>query len=249
MANIRISVQRRPSKKWNSVSNLLESGPYAKPIDPPIQKKKKKKTTVASAAIKKNFSLKKYTEKEAKMRVQLFQAAGMGNADQVELLLGSGLMDANVTDYDMVTALHRAAKYCQVEAVLALLSWGADPNATDLKNGLTPLHWLIVHSDPKFHSKEFEQCLVALVAAGADINKGDFNGVTPLHCAVGHHYKACVRLLISLGSDPQLKDHLGCSPMSVATDDMYKFVKTLLDKERTQFKRQMSVRRKSVDMW
>ena len=181
------------------------------------------------------------------MRVQLFQAAGMGNADQVEQLLESGLVDVNATDYDLVTALHRAAKYCQVEVILTLLSWGADPNMTDLKNGLTPLHWLVIHSDPKFHSKEFEQCLVALVAAGADLNRGDFNGVTPLHCAVGHNYKACIRLLIQLGSNPLLSDHLGCSPMKVSTDDIYKFMKTLLDKEKSQLK--ASSRRMSVDMW
>lgn len=243
MATIKVSIQRRASKKWNSVSNLLEAGPYA-PSEGVSLKKKKTHTT----SIQRKFSLKKYTEKEAKLRVQLFQAAGMGNATAVEQLLDSGSVDVNVTDYDFITALHRAAKYCQVETLLALLARGADPNATDMKNGLTPLHWLIIHSDPKFHSAEFEQCLVALVAAGADLNKGDFNGVTPLHCAVTLNYTACVRLLLQLGSKPYLADHLGSSPMVTATDKMYSYMKTQIKKE-SETDKKLSERRKSIDMW
>ena len=249
MATIKVSIQRSASKKWNSVSNLLEIGPYA-PSDCEGMKKKKKKTSGA-ASIKRKFSLKKYTEGEARMRVQLFQAAGMGNVTVVEQLLESGSVDVNVTDYDFITALHRAAKYCQVETLLVLLSRGADPNATDIKNGLTPLHWLIIHSDPKFHSTEFEQCLVALVAAGADLNKGDFNGVTPLHCAVALHYTACARLLIQLGSNPYLEDHMGSSPMVTATDKMYRFMKGLMTKETERDGKltKESKRRQSVDSW
>lgn len=242
MATIKVSIQRRASKKWNSVSNLLEAGPYAPSEGVSLQKKKKTHAT----SLQKKFSLKKYTEREAKLRLQLFQAAGMGNVTAVEQLLESGSVDVNVTDYDFITALHRSAKYCQVETLLALLSRGADPNATDMKNGLTPLHWLIIHSDPKFHSTEFEQCLVALVAAGADLNKGDFNGVTPLHCAVTLNYTACVRLLLQLGSKPYLADHLGSSPMVTATDKMYSYMKSQIKKE-SETDKKLSQRRRSVD--
>ena len=250
MAGVRVTMRRRPSKKWNSVSNLLELGPYAKPPD----EKKVKKNTLSTSTIKKRFSFKKCTEREAKLRVQLFQAASMGNVSVVESLLDGKLIDCNVADYDDVTALHRAAKYCQVEVLLALLSRGADPNSTDIKNGLTPLHWLIIHSDPRYHSKEFEQCLVALVASGADLNKGDFNNVTPLHTAVGLQYKQCVRLLIVLGANPLYRDVLGRSPMTIASMDTYRYMKSILDKESESLHRRSSMLKKkkaikTVDVW
>ena len=53
-----------------------------------------------------------------------------------------------------------------------LLALGADPNAVDLRSGMTPLLMSRV--------RRFEKCLQAVIKAGANIEAQDVTGETPL---------------------------------------------------------------------
>jgi len=65
-----------------------------------------------------------------KVTAKLFNAAACGDVQTVRRLLDRGLA-ANTTNYDQRTALHVAASEGMLEVVELLLSYQADPNATD----------------------------------------------------------------------------------------------------------------------
>ena len=54
------------------------------------------------------------------------------------------------------------------------------------------LHWAATHGH--------EAVVKALIAAGADVNKADYDGKTPLHCAACNNNEAVVKMLIAAGA-------------------------------------------------
>ena len=79
----------------------------------------------------------------------------------------------------------------------ALLADGADPNATSDKG--TPILFDVI-----FHHTEPTE-LENFLRAGADPNKPDHNGYSPLRAAMWRKNEAAVKLLLEYGADPKLK--------------------------------------------
>ena len=145
------------------------------------------------------------------------QLAGQAGsyAGDVRALLAKGA-DPNVPDRNGRTAVHGAASISATETMQALLKAGGNPNRRD-KDGNTPLHLasaaapvtgfvatirllLRADADPGIANGEgrtplhiavtrHEQpaAVEALLAHGADANRRDRWGSTPLHAALGHN--------------------------------------------------------------
>jgi len=60
------------------------------------------------------------------------------------------------------------------------------------------------------------EVLRALVEAGADVNKGNNNGRTPLIYAAGNGKVEVVRFLLQKGADKSLKDNDGDTALKLA---------------------------------
>nr|QDR50967.1 water witch-2 trpa [Heliconius melpomene] len=154
------------------------------------------------------LSVKGSTKQRDKECTALHLAASRGYAECVELLLSEGAQ-ANVRNYRGFTALHLAARCSSLECVEVLLRDGsADPNAED-HDKRTPLHAAICHSDRACDIIEM------LVSWGAQTNKKDEYGYSPLHLAAMDGLTQCVETLIILGADVTSKSKKGHSALNV----------------------------------
>ena len=151
---------------------------------------------------------------------ELRTAAQSGEVDYVRDLLDMGGVDPNAADHNQMTALHYAAMHARDEVIKLLIQRGADPNASDLKGGFTPLHWVVIKANPQTSStNHVDQSIVALYRGGANIHCTDFNLCTPLHIAAQRGDKGSIDTLIRLGADPEKKDGLGRSCLDVAKNE------------------------------
>lgn len=134
------------------------------------------------------------------------------------------------------TPLHKAARKGDGEAVAAILSRGANPNAKD-KEGRTPLHWAADAGVPDEVKKRFkaakkgrsvsdsstrpsDDCYVRVLALllekGGDPNTRDKEGHTPLHRAALWNFMEGARLLLWKGADVSMKAADGHTPLEEA---------------------------------
>lgn len=105
-----------------------------------------------------------------------------------------------------------------------LLDLGADPNIADAK-GKTPLHYLgrFMHIGQPKVAGYVQRMIRDLVAAGAQVNKQDLTGNSPLLAAIPPGiggYRACdvsiAQVFLDLGADPKLKNNKGETAQSLA---------------------------------
>src|SRR5436309_10605137 len=95
------------------------------------------------------------------------------------------------TRVDM-TGLAEHVRAGDVPAIRQLLHDGVDPNAPSGGNGWTPLlHAIHTHQNGS---------IAALIDGGADPNRADADGTTPLMMAAGYGYDDTVQLLLQRGA-------------------------------------------------
>ena len=75
-------------------------------------------------------------------------------------------------------------------------------------DGSTPLH--------EAASEGHTDVVIALIAAGADVNAQNERGYTPLHWAADRGHTETVRALIDSGADVNLADNSGWTPLHPA---------------------------------
>jgi ankyrin repeat protein len=121
----------------------------------------------------------------------------------IERALESGA-DASVQDYrshgsrgyEGNTPLHYASRWRgdrpRQELVKALLSRGADPNATS-RHGHSPLHYFATAGDI--------ECVSLLLGSGGQVEVFNLSGETPLHNAAAFAHEAVVRIFLDTGAD------------------------------------------------
>mgnify|MGYP003289021701 CR=1 FL=1 len=149
----------------------------------------------------------------------LQEAALRGRAEFVELLLATPGVDVNAAEEEYGwTALHWAAKNDHPECVKLLLAApGIDINKAD-KDGKTPLYRAAYYNNtectkllvaaPEFDESTWEPLPLAvmkndvntvkkLIKEGADVNKGDAVGKSPLHWAAELNHIECAKILVA----------------------------------------------------
>lgn len=154
------------------------------------------------------ISVNGVTKQRDKECTALHLAAARGYPECVELLLSEGAK-TNVKNYRGLTPLHLAARCSSLECVEILLRDGnADSNAEDYDKR-TPLHAAVCRSE--------RSCDVIdmLVSWGAQVNKKDEYGYSPLHLAAMDGLTPCVETLIFLGADVTSKSKKGHTALSV----------------------------------
>lgn len=148
------------------------------------------------------------TKQRDKECTALHLASARGSAECVELLLSEGAK-ANTKNYRGFTALHLAARCASLECVEVLLRDGnADPNAEDY-DSRTSLHAAVNRSERACDIIEM------LSSWGAQVNKKDNYGYSPLHIAAMEGLTPCVETLIFLGADVTSKSKKGHTALSV----------------------------------
>ena len=104
--------------------------------------------------------------------------------------------------------IHDAARMGTRQDVEKLLT--ASPQSRDARTdlGATPLHYAALNED--------SGPLLALIAAGANVNARDKEGMTPLHMAAFSTRTRHARPLLEAGADPALKTDAGRDVLSMA---------------------------------
>lgn len=151
----------------------------------------------------------------------MFTAAWDGNIAALDLFYGLG---AKIT-FEGANLLCNAAYNGKVNSVKWLLDKGGDANFAFTETGENALHYTISKTS---EMKEREEIVRILIAAGIDVNKKTFPGVstlcfmrdaylkgeTPLHRAAAYASTTIIKSLLEAGADPSVKDANGDTPIS-----------------------------------
>jgi len=139
----------------------------------------------------------------------LCAAAEFGHIRVIRMLLERGA-DANVGDFEGVTALMLACSEPNPVSVKLLIKGGANVKAVD-DIGISALHIAVGQ-----RGRGATDIIKWLLAAGADAHAGDNDGDTPLHVAAGHNNADYLRLLVAAGGNVNAQNALGLTPLMEA---------------------------------
>ncbi|MBA3954969.1 ankyrin repeat domain-containing protein, partial [Candidatus Dependentiae bacterium] len=113
---------------------------------------------------------------------QLSQATKNGDKQALLKVLKSGI-NPNRRNVFGSTALHIAAQAGDTDSADLLLAYKADPNAQD-RQGNTPLHTVIKVFSKADKNKSYIALAAQLIAAGANVDAQNKEGLTPLACGL-----------------------------------------------------------------
>jgi uncharacterized protein len=159
----------------------------------------------------------------------LMTVARTGNVDAAKVLLAHGAEVNSKEQWRQQTPLMWAVAESHPEMAQELIAHGADVNARQVTwswerqvtkeprekwmplGGLTPLHFAA--------RQACVECARVLVKAGADINAGDPNNITPMLLALINGHYDFAAFMIDHGADPNIADDTGRTPLFTAVDD------------------------------
>ena len=155
-------------------------------------------------------------------RTTLHRAALKGQRLAIEMLLAAGV-DVNKVDNDGWTALNSAAANGQNDAVSALVKGSPDVNTAD-KCGYTPLRWATYWAA----ATNITTTIETLLAAKADPNIPDDQGVTALSRAADKGHTNSVSILLEGKADPRKPDNEAWCPLNAAVMYISRWIHNLL---------------------
>jgi uncharacterized protein len=134
---------------------------------------------------------------ENSAELTVFEAAALGDANAIASRLSMEQSSLREFSMDGFTALHLAAFFGHYVCVKVLLEHGADPNSVskDLMQ-VTPLHLACAITE----ERGADGIVAALLAAGADPNARQADGVTPLLAAQQNQHPRIEKLLRAKGA-------------------------------------------------
>ncbi len=130
-----------------------------------------------------------------------------GHIDLVELLLDAGA-DATRLEQGGEALLNYAARLDDPRAAEIAIRAGGDVNLADDILYRTPLHQAAMWASGETAD--------VLIAAAADLEPRDYEGLTPLHLAAVSGNVAVLRALIAAGADPDATGRDGLTPILAA---------------------------------
>ena len=125
---------------------------------------------------------------------------GECSKEVLQAIVESGI-DVNATNKNGTTALMKASRRGNIDAISVLLRAGVDPNIVD-GNGNTLLHYAVDGECSK-------EVLQAIVESGIDVNATNKNGTTALMMASGRGNIDAMSVLLHVGGDPNIVDGNG----------------------------------------
>ena len=144
--------------------------------------------------------------------LDVFEAAAVGDAERLAVLLATEPQSARAYTPDGFTALHYAAFFSRdVACARALLDAGADPNAV-ARNGtdLRPIN--------SAAASDARAVVELLLARGADVHAAQQGGYTALHSAAANGDAELVRALLAAGARADERATDGRSPADFARE-------------------------------
>lgn len=134
---------------------------------------------------------------------------------------GSSSNSSNWSSYPKhATPLYYAASFGLLHVTQKLIDQDVDLNAPGSRYGGTPLHGAVCRNQIPI--------IRALLEAGAEVGKSDWDEVTPLHTAAAEGYVECVKLLLEFGADKNALDRGGEKPVDWAMNAEQKECRDLL---------------------
>ena len=141
------------------------------------------------------------------------EAADNGDIDIVRGLIERGI-DINIY-YRGKTALYEAAIGGKAKIVKLLLQEGADPDAEDQTDLLTPLYLVAMNNHGGY--EKTNEIIKLLVEGGADIDSAcTYSNITPLIWVARNGNIEGVKYLVEKGSDINIKDEDGQTALDYA---------------------------------
>ncbi len=166
--------------------------------------------------------------KGAEDETPLMTVARAGNVEAAKVLLAHGAQVDAREKWHGETALMWAAAEKHPAMIEELIAHGADVNAVS-----TVVNWeRQTTAEPRekwlplggftplmFAAREgCVECLPVLVKAGANLNQGDPDGLTPMVDAIINGHYDVARFLLEKGADPNLADKTGRAALYAAVD-------------------------------
>jgi len=153
----------------------------------------------------------------------IHEAAAMGVVSRIEQLLREDPQAVNAWAPDGFQPLQLAAFFGRAEAAEALLARGGDvKTAAQNSFEVTALHAALAGSAPDLARP--------LIAAGADVNAVQQDGVTPLQEAAANGRADLVQLLLDSGADASARDGKGRTAIDFAREAGHTAVIELLER-------------------
>ena len=141
--------------------------------------------------------------------LDIFEVTGLGRREELEAVLGRGLVDLAATSPDGFTALHYAAFFGHADLVSVLVAAGAPVGAVAANpTRVQPLHSAVAARSPGSVRR--------LLDAGADPNARQQQGYTPIQGAAHAGDLESVDALLGFGADPDLTNDEGKSARDLA---------------------------------
>jgi ankyrin repeat protein len=153
--------------------------------------------------------------------LNVFEAAAVGDAERVRILIGGDTDVARSWSPDGFTPLHFACFFGHPNIAEFLLERGAEVNAVAHNDlAVTPLQSAAAGG----HTRAAE----LLLNAGADVHPAHPLGFTPLHSAAANGDRATAELLLDHGADPARAKNDGRTPIDLAAENGHDEIVALL---------------------
>ncbi|XP_004681011.1 PREDICTED: fibronectin type 3 and ankyrin repeat domains protein 1 [Condylura cristata] len=165
----------------------------------------------------------------------LMLACYAGHLDVVKLLRSHGA-SWETRDLGGCTALHWAADGGHCHVIEWMIRDGCEVDVADTGSGWTPLMRVSAVSGN-------QRVASLLIEAGADVNRRDKDGKTPLMVAVLNNHEELVQLLLEKGADATVKNEFGKGVLEMArVFDRQNVISLLEERNKKQMPKKSLVR-------